>query len=167
MDPECLTLPYWNSITSQSQLEQQVNHILSQLQQVRYEEQQNTLELLGFLILFIRDETHGLGNRDLSRWLLLKLEQDYPSLTYPLIRKLPVFGSWNDLNTILLETNNRLEYATLRGLIIDTIKTQFVQDLNNAKCDRSHLISNLVRYIGKERRALDRRTGFADRKSVV
>ena len=118
------------------------------------------------LILYIRDKDYGLGMKDISRWMLLELELLEEGVIFSLFECIPIFGYWKDFNLILLDIYGDNRYSVLENQIYDYLKQTLMQDINNYNDGYYSNISLLSKYIGKERKSLDKKTGFT-RKFVL
>ena len=118
---------------------------------------------LQLLTLFIRDRKLQYGLKDISRWMLLEFELKYPRFCKELIPILKDFGYWKDYNLILKEINGNILYQDIESDIYLFILEKFKQDLEFYNEKQYHRISNLVKYIGKERKNLDKTTKFVNR----
>lgn len=150
---EFLEPSFWMDCQSRYSVKQKINENLCQIND------ENILDLL-LLTLYIRDKSHGLGNKNISRWMLIELETEFPGFCSSVLENLPKFGYWKDLNLILIDIfgNSRLEY--FEKSIIKIIKNQFKLDQYYLESHQYDKMSNLCKYIGKERKSLDKKTGF-------
>ena len=122
---------------------------------------------------------NGKGRRDQSRAMFLKLLSYFPNTMIALLPEWKEFGCWKDYNK-LLEMNTEGKLGEVGGILVENIYTIYLEQLNvdrasydmwvkeskeakrkgnsfNKKCE----ISLASKWIGKEGRALDRKTKCA------
>lgn len=120
----------------------------------------NNLKLILFLTLYIRDCRIGLNHRNISRWMLIEFELKYPGFCSSIIKHLLLFGDWEDFNLILIDIYNRKEFTHLENKIYEFFLIHFKRDISFYYKRLYHKISPLVKFLGKERKSLDKKIGF-------
>jgi DNA-directed RNA polymerase subunit M/transcription elongation factor TFIIS len=164
----CHQLTYWTNCKTREEIASRVKE--ANIEILRYSKSPGLMKhqvtSLALMCLFIRDYREGLGYKDISRWMILELDRVFPSFASSIVPSLPVFGYWKDLNLILIDVYGDLHYEPLVERIYEYLSNRYYKDLNYYKIGEENRISLLVKYIGKERRSLDRKTGFT-RKFVA
>ena len=150
-----LNVNYWINCNSKLEIKLKIKKNISLIKSNK-----KLCEEFLLLILYIRDKQYGLGNKTISRWMLIELEYYYIGITESILINLYKFGYWKDLNLILIDINGIPPLKHLEDNIFNIIKVQFKKDIYNYETYKYDNISSLVKYIGKERKSLDRQTGF-------
>ncbi len=162
-----LSIDYWLNCKSRGEVSNVVDDVYQNIKLLDDIDGETSLvDKIASICLFIRDHYQGLDQQKLSIWMILEMEAYFPCFGSSMVEILPKFGCWKDLNLLLLEINNsdKWAYQYLEQTIYHHIQTVFNKDLealhNNSLLD-NHQITNLVKFIGKEKRGLDRKIGFA------
>ena len=168
VDFEFLKVSYWTKCKTRNQVREQVTLLFNNLLNIDdIERYQRFLDYFSQICLYIRDYYHGLNQQKLSIWLLLEFERVFPCFGNTLIELLPKFGCWKDLNLVLLEIHTGKDYDTtykqLENSIYEFIGKTFANDLEALSKGNINNITSLVKFIGKEKRTLDKKIGFTKR----
>ncbi len=162
-----LCIDYWLNCKSREEVSNAVDDLYQNIKLLDdIDRETSIVDQIASICLFIRDHYQGLGQQKLSIWIILEMDAYFPCFGSSIVEILPKFGCWKDLNLLLLEINkgDKWGYQYLEETIYQHIQTVFNKDLevlhNNSLLD-NHQITNLVKFIGKEKRGLDRKIGFA------
>lgn len=158
-----LRVGYWVQSRSRGQVKHKVAVLRQNLSRFPISQQKSLLKDVMIGCFYIRDIRHGLGRRDVSRWMMLELERVFPGFLIMVLPYLHLFGYWKDFNLILQDIHQDKAYQDLENAIYQHLETRILSDIAAYNENRVHSISLLAKYIGKERGALDRQTGFARR----
>ncbi|GAG28532.1 unnamed protein product, partial [marine sediment metagenome] len=115
---------------------------------------------ISLLCCYIRDHKNGMGKKNITRWMILEFKKIHKDFDVMMIPMFQLFGCWKDLNLLLLDINNNKDHEYLETKIYEYLVDNFKKDLDNFKEKKYNNISLLVKYIGKERRSLDKRLNF-------
>lgn len=158
-----LTTDYWESKLTRHDIKLSVEEFCYHIKDYHRSDREQIINELLVLTFFIRDKYIGLGNKDISRWMFLELELAYPGFLSKVLKSIPDFGYYKDYNLILIDIVNDKKFKHIEDNIYNIILEQFKLDLLNYEKTNYDSISLLVKYIGKERRCLDKKTGFSSK----
>ena len=132
------------------------------------------LEDLVLMTFNLRDVrgTYGRGERTLSYWMFMNLFKMRPKPVSVLLRELPNYGGWMDINNLYEMTFNDAwtsflpteKITMLRNELAVTYATQLVKDIMNLEkstTSRDEMIDKVslaAKWVPKEGRSLDKRT---------
>jgi hypothetical protein len=154
---------FWTVCQSRFEIKENIEYFSFSIKDIlynSYDKKKKYFEHIIFLIFFIRDKYIGYGLKDISRWMLLELDRQYDGILDLIISNLIHFGYWNDYNLILKEINKDPYYKKTEKKIYKFILESFKKDIYFYENKQYERISNLVKYIGKERKSLDKQIGF-------
>lgn len=172
-DYDFLSVSFWSDCKNRHMVRTCVNSVAYRISKIDDIDLQIKIkEELANICLYIRDYYQGLNQQKLAIWMLLEFEIVFSCFAVTLIELLPKFGCWKDLNLILLEikTDQKQKqnqkqkqidnYTDLETAIYKYIGKVFNNDIKLVASGEFHNISNLVKFIGKEKRVFDKKTGF-------
>jgi len=132
------------------------------------------LEDLVLMTFNLRDVrgTYGRGERTLSYWMFMNLFKMRPNPVCVLLRELPNYGGWMDINNLYEMTFNDAwtsflpaeKITMLRNELATTYATQLVKDIMNLEkspnpaSTSAEKITLAAKWVPKEGRSLDKRT---------
>ena len=132
------------------------------------------LEDLVLMTFNLRDVrgTYGRGERTLSYWMFMNLFKMRPKPVSVLLRELPNYGGWMDINNLYEMTFNDAwtsflddeKITMLRNELATTYATQLVKDIMNldksttSRDETVEKVSLAAKWVPKEGRSLDKRT---------